>query len=267
MNSIRIHKLERQIPSAWNELTTRQVKRVVNVLQLALPPRELQMRLFLAVWISGWWDIRGRYTAWLLFNMLEHDNYEVRQDAWEEIKQLLNLVDYLMKENGLTKNPYPALKVRGKRLYGPDDDMEGLTAGEFAWAEKCFTTYMQEKDMAHLDELVAALWRPARADYDPVLHADNRVPFKPHLVANNCRLTKKLAEVVKMSLLTWYGACRMEKLKNIPKADQEKANQYGWLGVFLELAGGVKDLEQVANQPLDLILVEINRLMDKQKKK
>lgn len=268
MNSIQISGVKRQVPGRWGELSARQLERVVLALRGSLELEEMRVKIFARLWVKGWWDLPAQWVLWQLMRGLYVEDKLDAAIRHDYVEQLLQQVDWVLKENDLVTNPYPKVKAgywwNRLTLLGPDDGLSGITGGEWAWAERGFVAWVEQKDEAALNQLIAALWRPARHNYDPVQHADRRVPFSPHLVPQiECQVAQ-LPLARKLGMLTFYEAARKPLIEAMPKGGEGKESKLGWLGVFLELSGGVKDLDEVTHQPLELILVDIKRLLEKQ---
>lgn len=275
MIPVTINRTTRQLATSWDELTQRQWLRVVGINQRVMTEQVRQLRLFAALFIKGWWDVRGQWAIWRLMRELDRLDELTRLELYGELHEVLRLVEPLYQDLAFTRNPLPVICIRKGwrrvKLYGPANGLAGITGGEFAWAEKKLLAWHDDQNLQHLAELAAILWRPKRDHYDPLRHDDIRVPFRPAQIESLSRYTQKLRPEVLHAVRLIYRHGRDLRVnakgnKRIFDAEQEEQSRkksYGWLGIWLELGQGVLTMEQVAAQPLDLLLLEINRLMDR----
>lgn len=275
MIPVSINRVTRTLPTDWPELTRRQFLRVVGINQRVMTERARQLRLFAALFIKGWWDIRGQWAVWRLMRELDRLDELTRLELYGELHAVLQLVQPLYQDLQLEQHPLPVIRIRmGLRwvkLYGPANGLTGITGGEFAWAEKKLLAWHEDNDIQHLAELAAILWRPKRDNYDPLRHDDIRVPFRPAQIESLSRYTRKLHPEVLHAVRLIYrhgrdvrvNAVSNKRIFDAENSEQSRKKSYGWLGIWLELGQGVLTMEQVAAQPLDLLLLEINRLMDR----
>ena len=280
MIDIRIGKIKASMPQTWNELTRKQVKRIVRIAAQEMPEEERRQRIFLAIWVRHPMDWR-RIRTWTKL-LDEHTRLLVSHETEEaavlaaEVDALLDLAKPFIESLTLTRNHLPLVRVfrrgRWQKLIGPEDELRGITGGEFAWAERAAMNYQRERKRTHLVRLAAILWRPKRKDYHPARHNDPRIPFRIESIEWVEKFTDRLSAATLLYIYHFYLGCRLgiveqpgnRRIFSEDNAGKSRKRNYGWLDVWLEMGNGVLHVDEVAARPLDLLLIEINRNLDKQ---
>ncbi len=154
--------------------------------------------------------------AALLMEMLSMEK-KIPATALEKIpsEQLsaygLQLIDFLWKENTLSRQPYPSLTVKGKygiskKMIGPADHFDNLLCGEYEQADIYFTQFLQENKTEHLAALAAVLYRPAGT---PLYKFNYRMnEYKQYNFEKNIPLFLRLPQEVLLTIFLWYTGCR-----------------------------------------------------------
>lgn len=277
MISVQINKIERNLPETWNECSRRQLELICLSFSRALSAAEIEQQILFALWVRGFWDIRGQLSLWKLFRKLERlerSNLPDAVDLYGQIKGLLEKIRApFMTEIALTRNPYPKLDADRYTLIGPADELSNLRGGEWSLAEHFLSLWNEEKKEEYLDGLLATLWRPARPDFDPLLHDDARFPFKPWQIDYIKPLVSRMPLRRKLVALTFYRACREKIIEPFrdsiftkENSRQAQGESMGWLGVFLDLGGGIRGLDDVVQQPIRLLLADVKRIVDKKRR-
>lgn len=117
------------------------------------------------------------------------------------------LLDFVFNSNTLTKQPYPTIPLPGLRsttVYGPADDYDNITCGEYEDTEVMFYNFNEDPQQQSLATLAAILYRPKNIPY--LRYRDNlpeyykyekRVPF-----------FMKLPVEKLFTIYLWYQGCR-----------------------------------------------------------
>lgn len=127
--------------------------------------------------------------------------------------ELMDMAELWLKQNNLTKNPYPELQG----YIGPADDFNNLTCGEFEAAEVAYLLASSEKSQKNLAELAAILWRPKQKN-------GKRQPYEPNDEIPS--FFHNIDPVILQVIWLWYMGCR-DNLSNIfprlfPKSGNNK---------------------------------------------
>jgi hypothetical protein len=168
----------------------------------------------------------------------------------------------------LTKNPFPFFKFPRKKakknrpdakLYGPADGLDNLSFYELCTTFTIFEYYLEHRNEAIIDELIATLYRPRKAntlenrqkDYE----GDIRLPLLRHetTVKKRIPLVRNFHPLSKAVILFWFASCRQHIINSYPNIfTQEKnvlkkaGNDYGYGALLINLAGGLVHLDTVA---------------------
>jgi hypothetical protein len=262
MNKVEIGRRRRAVPTAWNELTEAQLLRITRLHgQQFASDRALDdaFRLVLLDVPARLWnrltpvqrvELRRLVPVRFLREPTEHAPLT---------EQLLPKLPYLKWYQGL-----------GARLYGPRANFRNLRFAEFIFADTFYQRYLQTQDETQLDRLVATLYRCQRIGYNPdspTYGGDRREDFNENLLDARTRSVAKLAHHVKYAVLLWYRGCRQQletRFEYVFTSDnQQQASQSGWGEVLHELAGGVVNLDATAEQLVNNVLREMNRVLRK----
>ncbi|MDA3819100.1 MAG: hypothetical protein PF590_01295 [Candidatus Delongbacteria bacterium] len=136
--------IHRDLPSSWNELNKKQ-------LLIASP-------IVLASNVS---DFEMRRTTLSFLNLKKK---HIRLMNYSQLDALCLSLEFLYKENKLTKNHFPKV---GKFI-GPENGLKNISAAEFAFADRFLNSFMKHRDEKHLNLLIASIYRTA-----PVFEENN----------------------------------------------------------------------------------------------
>lgn len=243
---------QRDLALTWNELTGRQLLDVAKVL------------------LTGYERPPTRLDA-LLAALLQVPARDFRQLNLVQRIELRPLVRFLHAPTDhlpLTAQLLPVLRIGRRHYHGPREAFRNLRFDEFIFADTYYLRYLQTGGEHYLDQLVATLYRPERAGYDPnaVDYAgDRREDFNEHLVPARALRLAGLPDHYKHAVLLYYRGCRRLLEQRYPYVfttdNTAKASTSGWQDVLHELAGGVHRLEVTARAGLSNVLREMNRVL------
>lgn len=194
-------------PSNWNDLTLYELNLVAkSILSNFNSAAEANAALFLSLL-----KIRcGKKVK----------HIQKRLDAEDAVINGLPAIDFIYKENNLTKQPYPTLNPKPlnflnlKPFHGPLDDFNSITCGEFEDAEFFFNKFRQDPSANHLAHLAAILYRPKDVKY---ICYDSKTASHIHYDAEKTVVYfKKLKPWVLYSIFLWYAGCREQLPKIFP---------------------------------------------------
>ena len=179
------HKID--FPSEWNELTPAEIEflaaaQIANGTDIHVSKAHVFISL-----------IESRAFAQHIFlpaDWKQKLNYE------DAATQGFDAIDFLYKEQELTKNPYKELKVGNKRMIGPADNFDEILCGEMEDCEVFYLLFSQEPELEYLLKIAAILWRPRNAPYDSKASEKRYSLF--------ASLTPEQLFVIYM----WYTGCR-----------------------------------------------------------
>jgi hypothetical protein len=236
VHDVQLNGRPRAVPATWNELTRPLLLRVVSALY-ASNADEMQLRIrLLAVLLQ----------VPLATVVLGFTAVQIIQIKW--------LTDFVLAELTLTAQLLPWVRLpwrrdwRRRRYWGPRERFRNLRFLEFTFADAYFGAYAAGHDPAHLDQLVAVLYRPQRRKYRPKAveyDGDRREAFNPVHVAARARQLQHLPDAEKLAVYTWYRGCRLELEHDYPlvftPVNEDAATQSpdGWAHVAREMSGGI----------------------------
>jgi hypothetical protein len=137
------------------------------------------------------------------------NNFNLFIDLDDAAMNALPLIDFLHKENRLTKQLMPVInlpRMFGKKMYGPTDDFNNLTCGEFEDAEILFYDFLENPRTESLAHLAAVLWRPKDVTYMQFNRKKNRWLTYDHEQHYTSFLQLKNYQLYAM--FVWYAGCR-----------------------------------------------------------
>lgn len=145
-------------------------------------------------------------------------NIGKRIDAEDATINGLPLIDFIYNKNTLTKQPYPVLKTSKFpyiKFYGPDDDFNSLTCGEFEDAEIFYNEFKQDPSAKPLAQLASLLYRPKNTKYCRTHPVKGFIQYNaekavPHFI--------KLAPWKLYTIFLWYAGCREQLPLYFPNA-------------------------------------------------
>ena len=142
----------------------------------------------------------------------------------EDIAQLLYLIDFLWKENNLTKQPFPTLNVGGKELTGLQNGFINITCGEFEDLEILFFLFDASPSESLLAKMAAIIYREEGVPYHTTVNG--------RLIGYDFN-SKSIAFIKEpiyflYTVYTWYCGCRNQlpkMFKNVYDADGNKSDE------------------------------------------
>lgn len=184
---------------------------------------------------------------------------------------------------GLTKCPYPTLARKKKRkqvhnLYAAPDGLERVTIYELGYIFTFLEAFTSSGQAPHLNSLLATVYRPSRPltqeEVAAYWYGDRRRSLYKEETAIKTRAEQfaTVADPVKMLMYFWLLSCRDSIIREFPiifstgDGDDEKpAKDYGWAGLLLSIADGVKDLEEVANHSWRTVFIYLAKMEDERR--
>lgn len=251
MTIIELNRRYYTVPTAWNELSGKQLIGIMECLFVTSFSSEQALLKLLKI-LTG-------MNYWQFF----------RQKP-TEMAEYLYLTEFLLQQRTeLTKQLLPVLfpeKPEEKRFYGPADEISNLLMGEFIFSEAFFMQWCDDKNnMEPLNELCAVLYRPAKKNYDHKRNPDGdpREEYNGNLCHYRAvNEVKKWPLAVKLAIATWYDACRWKMVDDNPDvfAGGGEPGRYGLVSVMRKVAeGGVLgDFKSVEKTHVNLVMIELN---------
>lgn len=179
--------LEFHIPTTWNELTTRQLGYISELLAKA---KEGDQGIYFAVvyhlfcpsvsW--SWKGIKERYKFMRLLLQVP-------------FSEILPYSEFIFTDLKRTKFP-KSVKVDGVKYYGPADRLSNISIEELNFSYKFYYDWMTNKDGTALDRLVTTLYRPEKKKRK----GDIREDFDMERITSRGAILPKLPTEVKTAI-------------------------------------------------------------------
>jgi hypothetical protein len=241
------------IPTAWNELTSGQLVRVVRLFdRKELPEQAAKVELLKIMTGIGW--------------------VKMWYNGFGAIEDKLHHTEFLLKENLLTKN----LFVAYDGFYGPADDFNNLLIKEFIFTEMFYQEYkdLPLEKSGSLDRMIAILYRPLKAGYDLTTNIDGdpRESFNENLTEHYSKEVSCWPMHIKLSMLQWYEGCKASLVAANDdifsgKSTGEPAKHGLWSVMRGVAEKGVHgNIHQVEQMFLKVFMMELNELMEEAKR-
>jgi hypothetical protein len=192
VKQFRLNDQPYQVPQAWAELTERQVLAVVPFLYA--DPGSAKVRLVVLQLLC---PVLARLLGWL---------------TAEQLRELLPLVDWVWQQE-LVGTAVTSFTHRGRTYLLPAPRLEDAVLLEYALASRHFAQFAHptRPNPKKLDDLVAALCRPQRADLDesdPAWDGQRRERFNAKLAEARAKELADVPEAVKIVVLQMFLAAK-----------------------------------------------------------
>jgi hypothetical protein len=252
-------------PENWNELTQKQLVKIMPVLASHEDSQKARILLFKILTGWGWWKIvticgfhRMKYIDKVAQRRFIPAAFGRYIDNTERLSMAVDTTtEFLLASNTLTIQLIPNYKG----FYGPSSSLANLKMGEFCFTEFYFTEWKQSGNISNLNNLIATLYRPGIKTANK---ADSRVAFDP---ANTPLFAKKIDAwpiAVKLAIEAFYDGARDAKIeanKHVFDYDtgEESTSLHGLWSVMRSVAkaGHFGKFDDVANEYVDTILMEL----------
>lgn len=260
MHTLSLNDIRFNLPGNWNELNRDQLLKFASLngkKDIELEEIKIKM-LFLftgmKVMEKPSITIDGKEYFWLKY---QKDKFLVSAYSLAFITQL-NLAFF--KEIGenkytinplLTRNLLTVIEVAGKKLYGPADGLSNLLLKEYVHTETFYSEYMKTQNQEALDKLIAILYRPAGKIKPGTINfqGDIREPFNDFLIDNYAKITKKLAQNVRLTIIWYYEGCKRHISALFPKVFKENDGKSSNENTFMNFMTIIDELAN--NQPAE----------------
>ena len=165
MKQINYGRRSISLPENWNDLTLEQLITLAVYSLRRLSVQELKVSMLLSTMKVRVMRKSGDDEYRLSFGMLRRAEAISKAD----VTALADTFSFLIaqREAGvhyinstLTRDHFPTLRIRGRRLYGPGDILEHLTYEQFVWCQVYLQRMQTEPKM--FTRLLATLWHTGR---------------------------------------------------------------------------------------------------------
>ena len=241
MIEVQIDKVCRYLPSSWDELSAKQLFHVCSLYNKNITKHHFQISV-----LSFFLNVRTK-----LWNSISPD----------DIFTLSQILEFLFEDVTLTKATVTRISSKRfpwTRYYGPADNMELCTFGEYTKAQVRFEKFNATKDPHALDELCAILFRRKKMFWFIRGHfldsSDKREKFLDRTLKARTAEFAKIDPAIKMAVLLFFSGVSATLPVAFPnvfrsKKESGKKADGSWSTLILSLADGKTD-----DQSLDRIM-------------
>lgn len=241
---VELNKKWYNIPTTWNELTGKQLVKLLSIFNGSHTLLVAQVQLFKILTGIRWFKL------WWLGPL--------------EIEDKLYLVDWVLQHNTLTKNLLPVL--RG--YHGPADNLSNLQVCEFIFTEQYYQQFKEEGNQQHLNMLLAILYRPAKPGYNKHRNEDGdiREVYNDNITPLYARKVARWPSMVKEAILFWYEGCRTNLVNNNPDVFGGTGGEVAKYGLWSVMRGVAEkaihgNINQVEKMYVHVFMMELNELV------
>lgn len=269
-------------PSGWNELSPRQLSKLIPLLPvltsaLARVKQEGLADIALKSFDSNLQALRIK-ALWVLLD-LPWWNYPSQKAILslypDEMLSVLSAIDFLVLSPKRTTMPFTKVRAKGVTLVGPGDQLTAFTAEEYHFAHLKLTDLAKENEKENPDkdllktltqQLCYVLYRPkgeerlhnsASADYK----GDQRVAFNRFAWESQSRVFETVPVWKQKVIVWWFGQMNrlvQESHPRIFSGNEGESSSQGWLPIFRMLAKDPMRTQEVGSLKLSALLWELN---------
>lgn len=287
MHQIHIHSTSYSIPSKWDELSGKQLKRIAWLSTRKLNGLKLTKLFFyiLTMKLPFWKRVRLQY-------------FYLIQAGMEERGDFLTLVDNFHENRTFTSQLIPKLRIKRSFLWltsvlllGPDSKLANCTFWEFIEAERHYLNYLRLSKEGKLDQakeslhrLIATLYRQRNPKASKLMDSDLRIPLNSKGLRWRLAIVSKASESEKIAILMWFEGCRNTIMKAFPlvfpvPSESEKrkpganaplksgSTTQQWMDMISSVATSMSDYDKIADTNLMIALTDISHRIKNSKPK
>lgn len=254
-------------PSEWEELTAPQVEaycryvfpyrqQVFEVIDNELFIKEFREEQFIEICRAMLFSIIG--IKLIQFNKI-HDKI---------IKDLIfneKILHFLFLEYNLWVNPMPEIVKPNFAYYGPVNGFAEITLAEFLDADEAYRSYLNNSDVADLDNFIAILYREKSKDFNPKspdTNGDCREPYNDLTCKFRLENISKLPLAKKLVPFIWFESCKnfiTEKYEVIFKSSGQTETEADAIDPILQISRNALNYNKFKNLPVMLVFEDIKK--------
>lgn len=219
-------KLNLNIPKSWNELSTRQLKKIAKLLDSNIKGTYFDYKVFAILLNARWFKVWKLWKLVFLVNNVAFSEFKKEYCAW--FYEKIGLTTFI-----------PTIKVKDKLLQSPADRITNLTIDEFAHADDLYIGWINKHQLQHIHYLAAVLYRELDEN-------GKKVPFDKTELDERAKLFKKIDRKTLLTIVLSYQGCRSHleskfkyvfpKSKSLETAKKSTAKSSGFGKVIMQIA-------------------------------
>lgn len=209
------------IPTTWNDLTERQLKKLASIFH-AKKNKIQDILVFFTLLNVRWWQFRKAYKLSIVLKSV----------GLSELKKNYTFIYEKQERTKFIKS----IKVKGKRLFAPNERITNLNVDEFAHAEDLYLGWHKTKDIEYLHYLAAVLYREKN-------EKGKRLLFDKTELESRAKALSKINKPILLATAITYQGCREYLYTQFPVVfpkttkKQKTPNSSGFGKLILHLSG------------------------------
>ncbi len=215
-------KININIPTSWNELSTDQYLKVIRLIHSTKKTMFILTRLFFILADVKWFQIKKRANVFLILSLV----------PMSELKK--NFMFIFEKDN---RTIFPeTITINKIKYFAPANRIVNISVDEFSVAHDLYNKYIQTKNIEFLHYLAATLY---------VTVKNPRPEFNKYLLEEKVKEFAKLSPTMLLSIHVAFSGSLQYLFEKFPVAFPQKQNttksssrKYGLGKVILQMAGG-----------------------------
>lgn len=234
MRNVIIKNKRLTLPERWNELTVHQLRWICKYIYPNINLFNQSPTIY--------YHLKVRLLMVLMevprYNIFSAKRRMFFKISAESLADLTMQINWIYQSANLTLNPFPAISIGFKKLYGPPDGLSNMKLIEFSFADHFFCEFQKTKKESDLNNFIACLYRHKMFN-----NADDvREPFNKNTIAYRATLLKNFRNEDKIAILLFYLSCRELIVKRYAKVFEKtnnkgKTKNFGMAGLIVEMAG------------------------------
>ena len=218
-------KINLNIPTSWNALNSRQLKKIAYYSQSNLSGVFFDYKVFIALLDVKWWQL---YKKWKAIKTIKNVGFSTLKQHYSWFSNNLSLTTFI-----------PTIKTKDHLLHAPANRINNLTVNEFSHADDLFIGWHNKKDYEYLHYLAAVLYRELDTN-------GKRVLFDKTELDQRANALKKLDKKTLLAIALSYQGSRTYLVAQFPlvfpkpkdKATTKTPTHSGFGRIVLHLSGG-----------------------------
>lgn len=233
MRKIQINGDPFNLPDNWNELNKLQLIQLCSLTKTNIGVNELKIKLVLL-----WLDLAVEHKP--AIDVKDETLYRLRHKrkfyniAVTDLVAISNKLSWLFKskktkdgivieiDSKLIRQLIPEIKIGDTVLHGPADAMSNTVFKEYVHIETFYDKYAQTHDQEYFNKILAVLYRPRSANYDPENPTDDiREALNDNLINSRAKWFADVPEDVKLAVFQFYAGTKAFMKKKYPYVFEE----------------------------------------------
>ena len=211
------------IPSSWNDLSDRQLKKIAHYLH-SYSKKHLDYLILLALFDLKFWKLKKVYKV---VRIIKNVGITELKKHYSWLYEAMNRTRFIKK-----------IKVENEILHAPADRLNDMTIDEFAHLDDLYLGFHRTKDIEYLYFLTAILYRELDVE-------GKRVSFDKTELEERAKAIRRIKSKTLLAILLCYQGSREYLINqfpfvfpNNPESNKKNKQTSGFGKLILHLSGG-----------------------------